>query len=170
MTHLLKLLHPIDLDYKEKKRKSVNIFLSISCNMFWVLKRTVSLRRFFEYPQHMFWLRNKKNIFFLSTGLASTCHVKNNDQQCFDLPYSSSCTILHMSTANIHTTLNYLVIFTCQLPHTFILAMTTTMTTNALNCLIHLFTSRRNNNDSNNNDAQYFELLILALFLPWQQQ
>ena len=28
--------------------------------MFLVLKRTVSLRLSFEYPQHMFWLRNKK--------------------------------------------------------------------------------------------------------------
>ena len=28
-----------------------------------VLKRTVSLKLFFEYRQHMFWLRNKKIIF-----------------------------------------------------------------------------------------------------------
>ena len=37
-----------------------------------MLKRTVSSRRFFEYPQHMFWLRNKKIIFsyaLLSGGL-----------------------------------------------------------------------------------------------------
>ena len=33
--------------------------------MFWAPKRTVSLRRFFEYPQHMFWLRNKKIKFSL---------------------------------------------------------------------------------------------------------
>ena len=32
--------------------------------MFWVLDiRTLSLRQFFEYPQHMFWLRNRKIIF-----------------------------------------------------------------------------------------------------------
>ena len=31
--------------------------------MFWVLKRDGS----FEYPQHMFWLRNKKIIFLLHT-------------------------------------------------------------------------------------------------------
>ena len=40
--------------------------------MFWVLKRIISLRQFFEYPQHMFWLRNKKIIFsyiLLSGGL-----------------------------------------------------------------------------------------------------
>ena len=29
-------------------------------HVFWVLKRTVSLRRFFEYPQHMFGLEIKK--------------------------------------------------------------------------------------------------------------
>ena len=32
--------------------------------MFWVLKRTVSLRRLFEYPQHMFSLRNEIFIFW----------------------------------------------------------------------------------------------------------
>ena len=32
-------------------------------HVFWVLKRTVS----FKYPQHMFWLRNKKNNFQLYT-------------------------------------------------------------------------------------------------------
>ena len=36
--------------------------LQFSCT-FWVLKRTVSLRRFFEYQKHMFWLRKKKNYF-----------------------------------------------------------------------------------------------------------
>ena len=50
----------IGLDEQKFLRKIVNIFLPISFNMFWVLKRTVSLRGFFEYPQHMFWLRNKK--------------------------------------------------------------------------------------------------------------
>ena len=30
--------------------------------MFWVLKRTDGS---FEYPQHMFWLKNKKNEFLL---------------------------------------------------------------------------------------------------------
>ena len=38
--------------------------------MFWVLKRTISMRVLngsFEYPQLMFWLRNKKNNFLLHT-------------------------------------------------------------------------------------------------------
>ena len=30
-------------------------------------QNNVSLRRFFEYPQHMFWLRNKKTIILLPT-------------------------------------------------------------------------------------------------------
>ena len=33
--------------------------------MFCVLKRTISLRRFFEYSQHMFWMRNKENKFLI---------------------------------------------------------------------------------------------------------
>ena len=34
--------------------------------MFWVLKKKTSHRDgSFEYPQHMFWLRNKKNIILL---------------------------------------------------------------------------------------------------------
>ena len=32
--------------------------------MFWVLKRTIGS---FEYPQHMFWLRNMKNYFLVGT-------------------------------------------------------------------------------------------------------
>ena len=57
--------------------------------MFWVLKRTVSARRkepsqrdgSFEYPQHIFWLRNKKIIFSLHTiklkawGYFDFCHI-----------------------------------------------------------------------------------------------
>ena len=35
--------------------------------MFWVLKRTVSLRRYFWVPQHMFCFRNKKINFSLHT-------------------------------------------------------------------------------------------------------
>ena len=34
--------------------------------MFRVLKRTVSLRRFFEYPQHMFWFQEKENKVFVT--------------------------------------------------------------------------------------------------------
>ena len=36
-------------------------------HVFWVLKQTVSLRRFFEYPQNIFWLRNKKVNFPVDT-------------------------------------------------------------------------------------------------------
>ena len=50
-------------------RKSVNTFLPISFKKFWVLKRTVSL-----YPQHMFWLRNKKNIFFGMPSYLKVCY------------------------------------------------------------------------------------------------
>ena len=45
---------------------------------FRVLKRTVSLRRFFSVPSTYFWLRNKKNNFRLPTlnwGLCSDCAI-----------------------------------------------------------------------------------------------
>ena len=32
-----------------------------------MLKKIVSLRQFFEYPQHMFWMRNKENSFSIRT-------------------------------------------------------------------------------------------------------
>ena len=49
----------VSVEYK------IFVFLPISFNMFWVVKKIVSLRRFFSAPQHMFWLRNKKNEFLL---------------------------------------------------------------------------------------------------------
>ena len=42
-------------------------------HLFWVLKRTVSLRRFFWVPQHMLWSRNKKICF--SYTLLSGCLI-----------------------------------------------------------------------------------------------
>ena len=47
-----------------KLRKIAIIFLSISLNMcFWCSKEPSHRDGSFEYPQHMFWLRNKKNDF-----------------------------------------------------------------------------------------------------------
>ena len=46
----------------------VNIFLSISVNICFGCSKEPSHRDgSFEYPQHMFWLRNKKNDFLLCT-------------------------------------------------------------------------------------------------------
>ena len=43
------------------KRKIAVIFLSVSLNMcFGCSKETLHQGSSFEYPQHMFWLRNKK--------------------------------------------------------------------------------------------------------------
>ena len=39
------------------------IFLQVSLNMFWALKRTVSSRQFLWVPTTYVWLRNKKNKF-----------------------------------------------------------------------------------------------------------
>ena len=55
---------------KQKKiqRKIVNIFLSISMNMCYGCSKGSSHREgSFEYPQHIFWLRNMKYNFQLHT-------------------------------------------------------------------------------------------------------
>ena len=53
---------------KNKLRKIANIFLSISLNMCFECSKEPSHRDgSFEYPQHMFWLRNKKNNFQVRT-------------------------------------------------------------------------------------------------------
>ena len=50
------------------QRKNVIIFLSTSLNMcFGYSKKTSLWDGSFEYPQHLFWLRNKKNDFQLLT-------------------------------------------------------------------------------------------------------
>ena len=47
-------------------RKIVDIFISISFNISFGCSKEPSWRdSSFEYPQHMFWLRNKKNNFKL---------------------------------------------------------------------------------------------------------
>ena len=42
----------------------VNIFLPHSQNLFWVLKRMTQQDHSFRYPEHMFWLRNRKILRF----------------------------------------------------------------------------------------------------------
>ena len=60
--------HTSGLDKQNFECKIVNIFLPISFNIcFWVLKEPSHLDSSFEYPQHMFWLRNKKNYFLVRT-------------------------------------------------------------------------------------------------------
>ena len=46
-------------------------------HMFWVLKRTVSWDGSFEYPQHMFRLRNKKSNFQFRTLIWRPALIKN---------------------------------------------------------------------------------------------
>ena len=54
------------LDKQKFQRKSVNIFLPINFNIcFGRSKEPFHLDGSFEYPQHMFWLRNKKVKFSL---------------------------------------------------------------------------------------------------------
>ena len=58
--------------------------------MFWVLKRTVSSRRFFRVPTTYVWLRNKKKNFqlrtliqFLTNGSKSLIRTLAQDQFIF---------------------------------------------------------------------------------------
>ena len=58
----------IGLDKQKNEHKIVNIFLPISFNIcFGCSKKTSHWDSSFEYPQHMFWLRNKKINFFVHT-------------------------------------------------------------------------------------------------------
>ena len=58
----------IDLEHLSIRFKIVNIFLSIIYNIcFGFPKEPSHLDGYFEYPQHMFWLRDKKINFLLCT-------------------------------------------------------------------------------------------------------
>ena len=60
------------------ERKNINIFFSMGLNICFGCSKEPSHRDgSFEYPQHMFWLRNKKNNFQLHTlnlRPADGCH------------------------------------------------------------------------------------------------
>ena len=54
----------VDLDKHIFERKIVNVFITTRFNICFGCSKEPSQRDgSFEYPQHMFWLRNKKNIF-----------------------------------------------------------------------------------------------------------
>ena len=56
------------------RRKIANIYLSISLNMcFGCSKEPSHLDGSFEYPQHMFWMRNEKNNFHLCSPIRGAC-------------------------------------------------------------------------------------------------
>ena len=58
----------IDPDKEIYERKIVIIFLPINLNMcFWCSKEPSHLDSSFEYPQHMFWMRNKENKYPIRT-------------------------------------------------------------------------------------------------------
>ena len=60
---------------KNFQRKIVNIFLPINFNICFGCSKEPSQQDVsFEYPQHTFWLRNKKIEFLLSTLNLSPVH------------------------------------------------------------------------------------------------
>ena len=64
----------IGLDNKIFEREIVNIFLPISFNLCVECSKEPSHRDgSFEYPQYMFWLRNKKIIFFGTHSSLKSC-------------------------------------------------------------------------------------------------
>ena len=67
-------------DKPKNKSKIVIIFLSISLNVcYWCSKETSHWDGSFEYPQHMVWLRNKKNNYQIHSCLEAwvfeTLHI-----------------------------------------------------------------------------------------------
>ena len=52
---------------KALESKTVNIFLSIRLNIVLGAQEPSHRDGSFEYPQHLFWLKNKKNNFYLHT-------------------------------------------------------------------------------------------------------
>ena len=63
------------------ERKIVNIFLPISLTCLRCSKEPSHWEDSFEYPQHLFWLRNKKIIFFVYTLLTKV-------KACREMPCS----------------------------------------------------------------------------------
>ena len=57
---------------KQKSQRKIKIIFK---HVFWALKRTLSLRRSFEYPKHMFWLKNKKIIFSYALLFVYSAHL-----------------------------------------------------------------------------------------------
>ena len=83
----------VSINKQKILRKDVNIFLPISFNKCFGCSKEPSHRDgSFEYPQHMFWLRNKKSKFSLHlTKVLWNYPVL----QIVALPYN---TLLHQST------------------------------------------------------------------------
>ena len=74
---------------KNNLRKIAIIFLPISLNMCFGCSKEPSHRDgSFEYPQHMFWLRNKKNNFQLRTLIWSPEYLSLNFQSGSKLFYT----------------------------------------------------------------------------------
>ena len=65
-----------DLDKQNFECKIINIFLPISFNIcFGCSKEPSHWDGSFEYPQHMFWLRNKKIKFLVRTLMFTTLYL-----------------------------------------------------------------------------------------------
>ena len=91
-THIVELASALDqqwcwsvwilaVDHRFFERKIANIFLPVSLNIcFGCSKEPSHWDSSFEYPQYMFWLRNKKIIFLLRTDLTNAWLMLTNIQ------------------------------------------------------------------------------------------
>ena len=69
---------------KEIYERKIIIFLPINLNMcFGCSKETYHWDYSFEYPQHMFWMRNKENSFPIHTLIWRLAHLFEMPFICF---------------------------------------------------------------------------------------
>ena len=71
-------------------------------HMFWVLKRTVSMRRSFEYPQHV--LVEKKETYFWYALLTKGLYQKRHHKQLYSAPAVKNLKSNHSSPCAVAST------------------------------------------------------------------
>ena len=72
------------------RTKKNNFLIFQPKHMLWVLKRTVSMRRFFEHPKHMLKLMGKKIFTILRSKIVFiSTYVNAKETTCTDVPTTS---------------------------------------------------------------------------------
>ena len=91
--------------------KVVNIILPISFNIcFGCSKEPSQWDGSFEYSQHMFWLRNKKIIFWYAL---LTTLIESSNQSVLNISYLENCIFLTIKIFNTKYTYKLISIFSC---------------------------------------------------------
>ena len=101
-SHLSLNVHRAGQLSKNNLRKIVIIFLSISLNLCYGCSKEPSHKDgSFEYPQHMFWLRNKKNNFQLHTLILGPYVIYNPYAAIFFVKKISSAYYIFCIYSNV---------------------------------------------------------------------